>query len=561
MPRDGSDPVGQVEAWDAAPCGLLTVDGDGIITAVNAQLLNRTGYAAEALVGVMHWTTLLAVGSRLFYETQLAPVLELDGALDEVMIDLRAADGSRMPALLNAARVVDPDSRRAGARIALMTVPDRRAYETELRQAREVAVQASAADARARLRLELLANANTALASSSDIEVALAGLARVLVEHLADWCVIYASDPAKPTVPGLRASAHRNPDVEPELRRLAEILPLYAQPDSALSQVLAGGQPVLLAEVGEARRHESTTSDEVRRLYDVVGLRSAMVAPCTTRATRVATVIAGRGPEQTPFNADDLSILADLGARCGIVIDNVRRHNLEHSNSLALQDALLTQPPLIAGLEVAIRYLPASEGNDVGGDWYDAFVQPDGTPVVVIGDVMGHDIRAAAAMGQLRAVLRTVGYTHAGAPAEILTSTDSTTQALGVNAFATTLVSTIELLPDGSGLLRSASAGHLPPILVTRDGPARIVDIPPGPPLGIRTKVQRHDHTEALAVGDTVLLYTDGLVEVRGASLAGRLEVLRATVEQHATAPPDALAELVLPLADGAADDVALLVL
>ncbi len=518
MPNNDADRHGLIETWDSAPCGLLRLDAEGLITAVNAHLLARLGHEATALVGRMRWTDLLAVGSRLFYETQLAPVLELDGVLDEVMVDIRAADGSRVPALMSALRLADPSGHPAGARIALMTVPDRRAYEGELRQARADAESASAADARARRRLELLATANTALASSSDIEIALTGLARVLVTSLATWCVIYANDPDLPGNAEQWAIAHSDTRAEPDLRRLAELLPAHAGSSPALYQVLAGGDSVLLTDVSADYRRESTTSDEVRALYDAVGLDSGMVVPCTTRGNRVATVITGRAPGQPQFTADDLAVLTDLGARCGIVIDNLRRQHIEHDNSLALQQALLTAPPAAPGLEIAIRYLPASQANEVGGDWYDAFIRADGIPVVVIGDVIGHDIRAGAAMGQLRATLRTIAYTDGGTPAEILSRTDATTKALAVSTFATTLLAQIETTPDGAKLLRASSAGHPPPIIIRRDGQTEILKLRADPPLGFGS-AKRHDHTWPLATGDTLLLYTDGLVERRDEDL------------------------------------------
>ena len=502
-----------VDLWDGAPCSLVRIDADGLIVAVNSHLLAMTGYQADALHGTA-WIALLGIGSRLFYETQLAPVLELDGALDEVMIDLRRADGSRVPALLNAVKLTDESGRRTGALAALMVVADRRSYEDELRQARTAAENAGAADARARQRLELLASANTALASSTEVEIALANLARVLVDKLADWCVIYTSEPENVSRPSVWVVAHIDAALEADLLRLAALLPRHTLPASALHQVLAGGGPVLLTEVDETYRAGATGSDEVRRLYDVVGLGTVMVVPVATQGTQVATIIVGRGDGRRAFTERDLSVLTDLGARCGIVIENLRRHEVEHVNSVALQHALLTAPPATGGLEIAIRYLPASQSSEVGGDWYDAFVQSDGTPVVVIGDVMGHDIRAAAEMGQLRATLRTIGYADAGTPAEMLSRTDAAIRALGVSAFATTLVASIERQPDGSALMRSASAGHPRPILVGADGAVRVLDIAPGRPLGIRGAVApRHDHLETLQVGDTVLLYTDGLIE------------------------------------------------
>jgi GAF domain-containing protein len=561
MATPASERFEEPGSWETAPCGLLRIDGAGLVLEANWRFLGHVGRPRGDVVGQMHWTDLLSVGSRIFFQSQLEPVLELDGALSEVMLDLRPADGSPVPVLVNAVRVIGDDGRRE-VRIAVMSVPDRRAYEEDLRAAREQAEHARSAGDHARRRLELLARANTALASSIDVEVALGRLATALVADLADWCLIYVDDPVDPDQPPRWAAAHTDPAAQDALNRLAELIPDHALPQSGLRRVLDSGQPVLLAEVSDEHRRTSTDSPEVHELYLQVGLGSAIVVPSTARASRVATIILVRGPGRDQFAGDDLADLADLGARAGIVIDNLARHAREHDNSVALQQALLTAPPRTPGLEIVTRYLPATDGNEVGGDWYDAFRQPDGRPVVVIGDVVGHDIRAAAAMGQLRGVLRTIGYTDSGTPAAILARADATADGLSVGVMASAFVARVEAGEPGPARLRWSNAGHPPPVLLRADGTVVVLDAPSDLLLGIEPDRERHDHTEDLAVGDTVLLYTDGLIERSDEDLDTGIERLQAALSAGAGLSLDELCDAVVQEHhSGRRDDIAILAL
>jgi serine phosphatase RsbU (regulator of sigma subunit) len=226
-----------------------------------------------------------------------------------------------------------------------------------------------------------------------------------------------------------------------------------------------------------------------------------------------------------------------------------------------LQAALLTPPPAHPGLEVAVRYHPAVHDAHVGGDWYDALVQPGGDLVVVIGDVVGHDSRAAAAMGQLRGLLRALAYGEDGALATVLTRVEHAARGLGVAAMATALVARLSPLADGAHELRWSSAGHLPPVLLAPDGSSRVLATAAERLLGVDPAAPRTEHRDRLAAGTTLLLFTDGLVERRGSDLDAGLERLRAAVADLGRAPLEELCDTVLRrLVPGAGeDDVALL--
>ncbi|QCB92283.1 SpoIIE family protein phosphatase [Cellulomonas shaoxiangyii] len=234
----------------------------------------------------------------------------------------------------------------------------------------------------------------------------------------------------------------------------------------------------------------------------------------------------------------------------------------ERAAAIHLQASLLTPPPDVPGLTIAVRYRHAAPETNVGGDWYDAFAAPDGATVVVVGDVTGHDTAAAARMGQLRGTLRAVTYTHDAAPGAALDLTDATATGLGLGVTATAVVARVDAAaPDGSRRLTWSSAGHPPAVLVRGDGSARLLAGRPGMLLGYGTGAPRPQHTDVLHPGDVLLLYTDGLVERRGESLRATLAGLPDRVAALGAHAPDELLDAALAafIPGGTDDDVALL--
>ncbi|HYF73239.1 MAG TPA: SpoIIE family protein phosphatase [Nocardioides sp.] len=255
---------------------------------------------------------------------------------------------------------------------------------------------------------------------------------------------------------------------------------------------------------------------------------------------------------------DFLDLLADAVGR---TVDRLVATEAERSLSTVLQLSLLTEPVSCPGLDIAVRYVPAVEAAQVGGDWYDSFVLPDGAVGLVVGDVAGHDENAAAAMAQLRNLTRGVAYSLRTSPAAVLTGVDGALAGLGADMVATAIL--VEVADDGAGRVRArwSNAGHPPPVLVTPDGGARLLEGKPDLLLGLDPGTERTDHEVVLESGSALVLYTDGLVERRGASLDDGLAWLVGAVSRSG-ADSEGLCTLLIDEVHGEAeDDVALLVL
>nr|WP_239521596.1 PP2C family protein-serine/threonine phosphatase [Geodermatophilus sabuli] len=200
----------------------------------------------------------------------------------------------------------------------------------------------------------------------------------------------------------------------------------------------------------------------------------------------------------------------------------------------------------------------------VGGDWYDAFQQPDGGTLLVIGDVVGHNVDAAAAMGQVRSILRGIAYDRQEEPARVLTRVDEALTGLRIGTLATALIARLEQTPDqlatGRRTLRWSSAGHLPPLLLGADGRVEVLVSSPETLLGAESVRPRTDTTTDVGPGDTLLFYTDGLVEQGRSGIDEGIERLVALVAELGAVPVDRLCDTLLERIVGARadDDVAI---
>ncbi len=286
------------------------------------------------------------------------------------------------------------------------------------------------------------------------------------------------------------------------------------------------------------------------------GIRSLLGVPLIVEGNLLGVLHVG---SLTPreFGERDLAVLQVAAARAAPGIERARLSAaLEHEHQVArlLQRSLLPKRPVeMVGISIATRYLPARD--EVGGDWYDVFELPHGLIGVAIGDVVGHGIRAAALMGQLRTALHAYAIQGHG-PARTLDLVDRFVQSMAEDAMATAAYA---ILDPETGAVHYASAAHLPPILVGR-GVARPIEVEPAPPLGSFPYGSCTEHELALASGETLVLYTDGLVERPGTPLDESIEELArilATSTSADSACRAAVLELVPP--EGLRDDVAII--
>jgi hypothetical protein len=251
-----------------------------------------------------------------------------------------------------------------------------------------------------------------------------------------------------------------------------------------------------------------------------------------------------------------------IAASIGQALTRIAARDADRDISVAIQRSLLARPAHVPGLDLAVRYRPAGEQAGIGGDWYDAFELPDGSLTVVVGDVTGHDEYAAAAMAQVRNLLRGVAWTVQGSPAQVLAGLDRAMDGLAVDVFATAVLAQVGAASDhGTRALAWSNAGHLPPVLVTPDGAARLLASPPDVLLGLGDAA-RVDHAHTLQPGAAIVVYTDGLIERRGVSLVDSLAWLVGALEGQAGRTADELCDHVVDQLEGTVeDDVALLVL
>jgi serine phosphatase RsbU (regulator of sigma subunit) len=262
-----------------------------------------------------------------------------------------------------------------------------------------------------------------------------------------------------------------------------------------------------------------------------------------------------------PFDVHDENIVVALAGAAGIAIENVRLFEQVRSASEQFQRLLLPTLPDLGPFTAAAIYRPAAEPGRLGGDWYDAILLPDGAVAVVIGDVVGHDLQAAAAMACTRNMLRALLFDRLTPPSAILARLDRTLQGITDNPVTTTGLARIE--PEGPvWRLHWSSAGHVPPLLVTPGRRAEYLFAEPGLPLGVDARQPRPDHTHPLPPDTTVVLFTDGLVERSDRPLDEGLDELADLATAHAALP---LEDFVRALADhhpsDGHDDMAILAL
>jgi serine phosphatase RsbU (regulator of sigma subunit)/anti-sigma regulatory factor (Ser/Thr protein kinase) len=295
-----------------------------------------------------------------------------------------------------------------------------------------------------------------------------------------------------------------------------------------------------------------------------------MVVPVRVEGVTLGVAVLGRHQRLEPFEAVDVWLAEQLAARAAVGIRAARRPAREHTTTVTLQQSLLPQTlPDQGALDIATRYLPAGSGAGVGGDWFDVIPLSGTRVALVVGDVVGHGIRASATMGRVRTAVRTLADVDLP-PDELLTHLDDLVLHLSAEeggrqgaAESAGGIGTTCLYAVYDPVVRRltlARAGHPPPAVVAPNGAVRFLDVPPGPPLGLGGLPFETFETE-LEEGSLIALYTDGLFQARDHDIDEALDKMFQALARPAAAP-EAVCDRILAsmLTHRPDDDIALLI-
>ncbi|MFG3046384.1 SpoIIE family protein phosphatase [Streptomyces sp. NPDC048241] len=437
---------------------------------------------------------------------------------------------------------------------------------TTLRDSTELRALSGRAEV-ARERLNMLYDAGVGIGTSLDVSRTAEELAELAVPRFADFVTVDLFDPVlkgEEPKPGneLRRSAFSG------IRKDAPLYPLGERirfvPTSPQARSLATGQSVVEPDLREAPGWQAQDLERTEQIIEY-GVHSLITVPL--RAGNLVLGVANfwRSEKPQPFDSEDLALAEELVARAAVSIDNARRYTREHSMAVTLQRSLLPRTlPAQDALEIAYRYLPAQSG--VGGDWFDVLPLPGARVALVVGDVVGHGLHAAATMGRLRTAVHNFSSLDLP-PDELLGLLDELVARLDQDetpedgAAAVTGATCLYAVYDpASRRCTIARAGHLPPALVLPDGTVEFPDVPAGPPLGLGGLPFETADLE-LPEGSRLVLYTDGLVEDRERDIDEGLDMLRDALRHAPGASPEETCRVVLDrLPVRPTDDVALIV-
>ncbi|RVX40869.1 PAS domain S-box-containing protein [Nonomuraea polychroma] len=435
---------------------------------------------------------------------------------------------------------------------------------------------------RARDRLALLREASVRIGSTLDVRKTAQELADLAVPALADYVTVDLAEAVLPDTEPLQRLAATDVRI-PVFRRagvasIHEGTPeslwqrgqaVFVPPSSPFTAVLSSGrahfEPVLDTSPGSWIEQDPDRARIVRG----TGMHTLIVVPLKARGDILGVAVFVRNDNPEPFTTDDLILAEELGARAGLSLDNARRYTRERNAALALQRNLLPRNLAGAGaVEVVSHYLPTDVHEGVGGDWFDAIPLGDGRVALVVGDVTGHGINAAATMGRLRTAVRTLAYLGLP-PDELLARLDDLLVRLseedaGPDGFPldpTGATCVYAVYDAATRRCTIAGAGHPPPAIVTPSGEVFFPRPPGGTPIGLGVGSYESFELE-LAEGSLIALYTDGLIETRQADIEAGIDRLGAALAHAAALPLEhACASVIRTMVGetGSEDDIALL--
>ncbi|MFE7955712.1 SpoIIE family protein phosphatase [Streptomyces sp. NPDC057413] len=501
-----------------SPIGLALLDPDLRYLLVNPALERIDGIPAEDHIG-RHLRETLPFPDVDTVESALRQVLTTGTPLlDQYHVGRPPSDPEDERAWsLSFYRLEDPGGRVLGAATSVVDVTERH--------------RAAAEADRARRRLALIADASTRVGTTLEVEQTAAELAEIATSALADVVAVDVLDSA------LACRRVREPDNGPELFRalaLKAAHPTVAlraadtpgdlaayEGDRLVTLCVHTGRPILVRHVGARDLPRIARDDEAAALLERAGVHSYLAVPLIAHGEVLGALDLKRTDNPEPFDEDDVVLAAELAGRAAIAIDNARWFQSVRNTALTLQRSLLPDHAAHhTGLELASRYQPAQATSEVGGDWYDVLGLSGDKTALVVGDVMGNGIDAAATMGRLRTATRAYADLDLD-PGEVLQHLDKITCDLE-HYIVTCLYAVYD---PGTRQCCIANAGHMPPALARPGQAPTLLDLPAGAPLGVGG-IAFGTTTVELAAGELLVLYTDGLVETRQHPIDDRLDAL-----------------------------------
>ncbi len=511
---------------DNSPDAFVTVDRDGIIRVWNVAAERMFGWPASEAIGKPFRALATPPEFRDRHDTRrLALVDSGDPVATETYdVELQRRDGTRFPAESTVSKVEVQGEILLSGFIRDMTDRRRRQEEREALMREQAAREEAERVAELVSGMQLLVDAALAHRTLDDILSDLVTRVRGVLQ--ADAASIHLVEEGRLV---LRAASDGSPGA-----------PFTGE--AFAGRVAEAREPLLVQDPGP------------EEVASVIGV------PLLTEGEVGGVVVTSAAPPRR-FTADDLSILRLAADRVALAIDHARVYEREHRIAETLQRSLLPEHlPRLPGLDVAARYIPAAEEAEVGGDWYDVLSVPGGGVGLVMGDVAGKGLAAASMVGRLRSALRAYAF-EGHAPARVL---ERLNRLIWTEAEESQMATLIYVVVDpGEEEVRWVNAGHPPPLLLDGEAHPQYLEGGSSVPLGVLPFPAFEEVAVPMNSGDTVVLYTDGLVERAGEHIDRGLGRLAEAVREAPTGPEELCDHVLGRLVPdgGTPDDVALLTL
>ncbi|MDQ0402136.1 SpoIIE family protein phosphatase [Streptomyces sp. NPDC000349] len=536
-----------------SPVGLAVLDSDLRYVSVNPALERINGIPAEDHIGRRTHELLPQVDAAQM-EAAAREVLETgQPVIDKPTTGRTPADPDEDHAWsVSLYRLDDALGTVLGVAVSVVDVTEQYRVSAEAEAARRRLAAVADASARIGTTLQLDRTAHELA------DVAVPGLADVAAVDLLQAVVEGRRSNLGPAEPAVMRALAVHADDAPDALTAADRPGQVARygPDRLVTECVRSGRPVWVARVTGKDLERIARSPEAVELLRRAGVHSYLAVPLIARGEVLGALDLKRTANPLPFGKDDLLLAKELAARAALQIDNARWYQNARTTALTLQRSLLpSHPPVTGGLEVASRYQPAGATSEVGGDWFDVIELEGCKTALVVGDVMGSGIAAAASMGRLRTATNTLAALDLD-PALLMEHLDRTTA--GLDQAIATCVYAVHDPHERRCLI--ANAGHLPPVRLRAGHPPELLDLPTGVPLGVGG-VPFTTTAVALEPGDRLVLYTDGLVETRRHPLDERLNALLALLDGPDRPLEEVCDQLLRTLHEPEnSDDVALLI-